>query len=128
MLSGKPGVSLGSGCLLAVLAGCAAGVQTSPPRSSGDVLIGTDLSQYRTVYEAVEALRGSWFSGHAVMACRCDPVVYVNGSRVRGLDVLRQTAPTAGVVVKHLSAREAAARFGGGHEGGAILIEAVRLL
>jgi hypothetical protein len=34
----------------------------------------------------------------------------------------------AGVVVRHLSARDAAARFGNGHEGGAILVETVRLL
>ena len=128
MVWGKPGVCFGSGCLVAAFVSCAAGVQTSAPQSSGDALIGSDLSQFRTVYEAVEALRNSWLSGHAVMACRCEPVVYVNGSNVRGLDVLRSTPPMTGVVVRHISAREAAARFGGGHEGGAILVEAVRLL
>ena len=128
MVWGKPGVCLGSGYLIVVLGGCAAAVQGSSPQSSSDVLIGGDLSRFTTVYDAVESLRNSWLSGHAVMACRCQPVVYVNGSKVRGVDVLRSTPPIAGIVVRHLSGREAAARFGGGHEGGAILVEAVRLL
>jgi hypothetical protein len=99
----------------------------SAPVSSGDVLLGTDLTEYRTIYDAVAALRVSWVYGHAVMACRCEPVVYVNGSKVRGLEVLRST-PMAGVAVRHLSAREASARFGNGHEGGAILVEPIRFL
>jgi hypothetical protein len=128
MVWGKLGVCLGSGCLVAVFVGCTAGIQSAPPQASGDLLVGSDLSRFRTVYEAVEAMRSSWLSGHAVMACRCEPAVYVNGAKVRGVDVLRNTPPMAGVVVRHISAREATVRFGGGHEGGAILVEAVRLL
>ena len=128
MVWGKLGVCRGYGCLVAGLLGCGSSVQSSAPMPSGDILLGSDLGQYRTIYDAVEALRSNWLSGHAAMACRCEPVVYINGTKVRGVDVLRSTSPMAGVVVRHLSARQAAARYGHGHEGGAILVEALRLL
>ena len=126
MVWGKPGVSLGFTCLLAAVVGCAGTVQGAGPLSSGDALVGSDLTQFGTVYDAVAALRGNWLSGHATMACRCEPAVYVNGSKARDLNVLRSTPPMTGVLVRHLSARDAAARFGSGHEGGAILVEAIR--
>ena len=80
---------------------------------------------YQNLYDAIAALRSNWIWGQPVMACGCEPAVYINGSRARTLESLRTVPPAAGMRVMRLTPREAAARYGQGHEGGAIVVEIV---
>ncbi|MDB4883756.1 MAG: glycoside hydrolase family 43 [Gemmatimonadetes bacterium] len=115
--------------LLALLfsASCASG-----PRSAGksfadySVLTGEQLEQqhYQSVYEAVLALRSNWLSTRGTDSFRAPSQVwvYLDNSRLGGVQSLT-TVSTHGVVsVTHLSGLEATARWGIGHSAGAISI------
>ena len=96
------------------------------PVPSGSALSHGDMSVFQNVFDAIAVRRGNWLGGQPAMACRCEPVVYVNGTRGRGLADLRTIAPAPGMRIMHLSPRDAASRFGDGHEGGAILVDYTR--
>jgi hypothetical protein len=78
-----------------------------------------------TLYEALHVLRPNWFLRNPSTVRpekEGDIVVYLDQSRLGGLESLR-TIQVAGVtVVRHYSASEAEARFGLGHLHGAIQV------
>ncbi len=109
--------------LLTGLPACGPQPTAVAPAPTAGVLSDGDMTAFQNVFDAIAARRGNWLWGQPAMACRCEPVVYVNGMKARGLGDLRTIPPVPGIRITHLSSRDAAARFGHGHEGGAILVD-----
>jgi hypothetical protein len=114
-------------CVVILLAasGCAGGspkgsTQASP-QSDRNLIAKAELSQSRfsTVYAAIEALRSNWL---ALRGPGGGVQVYLDGEHLGGVEMLR-TIPVPSVEsIRHLDGIEAAARYGLGHDQGAILV------
>ena len=84
-----------------------------------------ELSQRRfpSVFAAVEALRTHWLALHGPSG---QVQVYLDGQYLGGVQTLF-TIPVVNVEsIRHLDGIEAAARYGGGHDQGAILVTTQR--
>jgi hypothetical protein len=108
--------------LLFGLAGCAAGraAEDGPlPERQRNQITAEELDrvQFTNAHDLVETLRPTW------LVDRGGPLmVYVDEVRMGGRESLRQI-PAANVAeVRYLTPIQASARFGRGHEGGAILV------
>jgi len=104
----------------------------STPRSSGaahrDLSAITEeqlaAKQYQNLYEAVQALRSNWLSTRGTDSFQSPSRiwVYVDDSRVGGVEAL-SSIPTQGVSsVTHLNGIDATARWGLGHAAGVIAV------
>ncbi len=124
-------VALGGLVLVAACGGASRGSRgpgESAPLRSSDAVTLEDLAKVATsstLYEALHVLRPNWFLRNPSTVRpekEGDIVVYLDQSRLGGLESLR-TIQVAGVtVVRHYSASEAEARFGLGHLHGAIQV------
>lgn len=89
-----------------------------------------ERAYYNTVFELVQALRPAWVQTRGAMSIQ-DPtagqaVVYLDGTRMGGVDQLRQLRTADVESIQYLNGTEASARFGLGHMGGAILVASKR--
>lgn len=111
---------------LLVLAGCLAPKEGG--QAGGDAVIDRAAIEASNVsgsaYDLVRTLRPEWLRvrGKATLGY---PRVYVDGLRRSGrpVDVLGAISVRLVQRVQYLSTQEASARFGTGHEHGAILVE-----
>lgn len=118
--------------IAASAAACAAssgtGTASSTPRRSADLITreeieGTDATNMEQV---IQRLRPTWLRGRGQVsianAGAGEPLVYMDDTRLGGLDALSTVVPNEVLEVRRLNAAEATNRFGTGHAGGAIVI------
>ncbi|MGE5801458.1 MAG: hypothetical protein ACM358_04320 [Gemmatimonadota bacterium] len=74
---------------------------------------------FYSAYDAVAALRPMWLNKRGPDG---SIQVYVDDNHVGGLEMLRSVRTTSISMIKHLDGIQAAARYGVGHEQGAILV------
>ena len=74
---------------------------------------------FYSAYDAIAALRPMWLSKRGPDGAI---QVYVDDNRLGGIEVLRNVRTTSISLIKHLDGIQAAARYGLGHDQGAILI------
>ena len=109
---------------VASMTACAAAVPGTA--SGGNRLSGEELAATNspTVYEALELLRPEWLTGRGPVSMtnssEARPNVYMYGSRVGGLDYLREVYVTSVAELRYWSSGEAGARFGMGNPRGVI--------
>jgi hypothetical protein len=94
---------------------------TAPPRTDREMLTAEELNQrsFYSAYEAVDALRPLWLSHRGEGS---DVQVYVDDNRMGGVAALRSVRILSIALIKHLDGIQATARYGRGHEAGAILV------
>jgi hypothetical protein len=135
MLARPLTVALGALVLLAACGGArpgSPGPAEAAPGRLRDVVTMEELSTVSsspTLFEALHALRPSWFQHHPTTLrpdTEGDVVVYIDRSRLGGPESLRTLQVAGVVVVRHYSASEAEARFGLGHMHGAIQVITTR--
>lgn len=104
---------------------------TAPaPRARGDreVLFADEIQRTAavTAYDAVRQLRPEWLRRRgrsSIQNATADVlVVYLNGTRLGNVQMLRSVAIGSVLEIRHLDANDATTRFGTGHAGGALLI------
>jgi hypothetical protein len=111
-------------CVAILMAGLACGGRSSPgatPLVDRNTLTAVELNQrsFYSAYEAVEALRPLWLNsrprGGAVQ-------VYIDENRLGGLEALRTVRIASVDLIRYMDGIQATARYGRGHDGGAILV------
>ena len=76
-----------------------------------------------TALDAIRRLRPQFLRTATVSGAADGPVVYVDGIRISGgVEALRDIPATAIREIRRLDALDATARYGAGHQGGAIVI------
>ncbi len=98
--------------LLALTAACATGGARSPAydrdRISREEL---DERSYANLYDIVSSVRSNWL--RAPMGSQSStPLVYVDGRRMGGVEMLRSISAQAADQVRYLTATEAQSRYG----------------
>jgi hypothetical protein len=122
---------------LATLCGCAA---TRPPaptaalaasrtaRAARHTITARELGRYegRSAYDAVAFLRPEFLRARGPVSLvdrdAHEPVVYLEGTRLGGLEALRQIRSDETREIRWLSGPDATIRYGRGHGGGAIIV------
>jgi hypothetical protein len=116
--------------VLSFLVGCSANPGAgggSTPRPQHNQISSEELqgTQFRNAYELIQALRPNWLQArgqHSLTNTAAGQVmVYLDGNRVRGPEILRQIPTSDLHVARYLTATEATARYGTDHSGGAIV-------
>ena len=74
---------------------------------------------FYSAYDAVAALRPMWLNRRGPEG---EIQVYVDDNHVGGVEMLRSVRSTSISMIKHLDGIQAAARYGLGHDQGAILV------
>lgn len=119
----------------ASLAGCAASQPMSrtivvaapePTRSDRSVLTQRQLreTEYATVFDAIEALRGNWLRtrGPTSLLSTTPVWVYQDDMRLGGVETLRTVSPMSVAWVRYYDGIEATSRWGNGHGQGVIYL------
>jgi hypothetical protein len=120
---------LARSALLAFGAACATSSRATShePRPGGDTITRSQIEQrnFRTALEAVQALHANWLRTRGVDSFNSPtPIwVYLDESRVGGLDALRFITPRSVAVIRRYDGLQAAARWGLGHSQGVIHVE-----
>lgn len=97
-------------------------------RGAADVIVSEEIrrSAGLTAYDVVQQLRPHFLRVRVTRTARTaapiEPVVYVDGLRMGGLDQLRSIRAGDVEEIRYLGAADATTRYGTGHVGGAILI------
>ena len=111
--------------IIAVLLGSACGGGGSKPAGPAprdrETLLPEEWGtrNFYSAYDAIAALRPMWLSKRGPDGAI---QVYVDDNRLGGIEVLRNVRTTSISLIKHLDGIQAAARYGLGHDQGAILI------
>ena len=97
-------------------------------RRSRDLLTEEDIREagIGTTYDVVQRLRPAWLRTRSSGTTRSAPqyaIVYLDGTRIGGLESLRRVNSTDVQTIRYLRGPDATTRYGTGHEGGAILVE-----
>lgn len=114
-------------CLL-LGAGACASASGGGARVERDILLADEIQRTSavTAYDAVRQLRPEWLRRRgrsSIQNARAEViVVYLDGARYGGPDMLRSVAVGAVLEIVHLDASDATTRFGTGHAGGALLV------
>jgi hypothetical protein len=117
-----------SAILSVLVSACAARTPSNPtPLPDRDVLTQADLIEhdFANAYEAVEALRPIWMQprgANTLLTAQAQVVVYLNDTRLGGVDTLKQVTTPAVVAIRHFDGRAATARWGLDHGQGVILV------
>jgi hypothetical protein len=107
--------------------GCASGGTSGGGSSERNRITGEQLARVTAsnAYEAIRILQPQWLDSRGVISS--DPAaaptfatVYQDGSRVGGLDYLRNVNLNVLAEIRYLPPGEASARFGMGHDRGVI--------
>jgi hypothetical protein len=107
---------------------CAPRAPSNPtPLPDRDVLTQADLVEHHfaTAFEAVEALRPIWMQtrgANTLLTAQAQVVVYLNDTRLGGVDTLKEITTPAIVAIRHFDGRAATARWGLDHGQGVILV------
>jgi hypothetical protein len=111
-----------------LVAACAARTPSGQgPLPDRDVLTQADLVEHHfaTAYEAVQALRPNWMQvrgANTLLNPQNQVIVYLNDTRLGGVDTLKQITTPAIVTIRHLDGIAATARWGLDHGQGVILV------
>lgn len=113
--------------LLLVLSACASSGTGASGRSSSTVLTQEEMARagHNDAFSAVQSMRPQWLRvrGASSMSGGGEAVqVYLDGSRLGGVDHLRSLTVTSISTISHLDGLEATQRYGLGHGAGAILV------
>ncbi len=112
---------LGSIALLIVLVstGCSTTGGRTSRSGNSDLLTATELEPMisLTAYQAIRRLRPNWLNARGNAP---PPVVFVDGVRMGGLEVLSSLSATDFVEMRHRSAPDATTLYGTGVGGGTI--------
>jgi len=106
--------------------GCAGGGpngSTPPfPATDRNLITYAELTQRRfsTVYAAIESLRPNWL---ALRGPEGAVQVYLDGQHLGGVEMLMSIPIPTVESIRHVDGIEAAARYGRGHDQGAILVK-----
>jgi len=96
---------------------------TTPPSPPTDrnLITQAEFTQRRfsTVYSAVEALRPNWLALRGPVG---EVQVYLDGQHLGGVKMLLTIPVPTVESIRHVDGIEAAARYGRGHDQGAILV------
>jgi hypothetical protein len=117
--------------VLPLMAACAPRAQ-SAATSNANQLLRSDLVDYSTVWDAIQAQRSRWFNRRTPLYLEprsptgvrdANPVwVYRDGQQIGNLDVLRNMTTVEIELVQYFDPRTATLRWGTNHENGAILV------
>jgi hypothetical protein len=117
-----------SAMLAILVSACAARAPaTSNPVGDRNLLTQADLREHHftTAYDAVQALRPIWLQARgatSLLGAQVQVVVYLNDTRLGGIETLREVSIEAVVTIRHLDGLAATARWGLDHGEGAILV------
>lgn len=119
--------------MLSVSVAAAACVTSSAVRPSTaqplHVLTAAELSLTgaRDALRAIETARPSWLApGGGPLAAADRVQVYIEGTRYNDVSDLQRVSVAAIREIQYLEGREATARYGSGHSGGAIVVRLIR--
>ena len=115
---------------LTVMGACAAGTGSSETSAQADnsVITETELRQAveSDLYDYIRAHRPMWLRRGRPTAIRpirvSDIVVYLDNTRMGGLETLRRFTPNSAVLVRYFTPTAAHSRFGPGHLSGVIQV------
>ena len=115
---------------VAVALGCVSGgAGMAGTRVDRNVLVGAELREqhYNTVYDAVEALRSTWFQARGPDSFTTPSLVlvYFDNVRLGGVERLREVDLAVIERVEHFDGTSATARWGVGHGAGVILLTSI---
>jgi len=99
------------------------------PSLMSPLLTETEISSVDTptALDAIQRLRPQYLRSASVPGAADGPVVYLDGIRLAGgVEALRDIAATTIREIRRLDALDATARFGAGHQGGAIVVTTKR--
>ena len=100
---------------------------TTPTNSNRNVLTSESMraQHFETVFDAIQALRSNWLEPRGPDSFRTPSVVlvYMDNTRLGGVETLRAISTGAISKVEHFDAVQATARWGVGHGAGVIYIE-----
>jgi hypothetical protein len=110
---------------LALLAGaaCAGGVPPgqAPPTANLNAITPEDWGErpFYSAYDVIASLRPIWLS---LRGSNGMVQVYVDDNHVGGVEILRTLRLSSVVLIRHMDGIQATARYGAGHELGAVLV------
>lgn len=116
----------------AACAGSSGAGAATQPRRSADLITraeieGTDAANME---QLIQRLRPTWLRGRGQVSiansAAGNPLVYMDDTRLGGLEALATVVPNEVQEVRRLGAAEATNRYGTGHAGGAIVIRRKR--
>jgi hypothetical protein len=122
---------LGWAAILVATSGCAAhSAHDRGPPADRNLLTQEDLREHRfaTAFDAIEALRSHWLRerGPDSFSTPGHVQVYLDDSRLGGVEALRTLPLTNVLYIRHVSGIDAAARWGLDHGQGVILVSTRR--
>ena len=105
--------------LALLVAACAGTGGGATPRSSSDVITLEELEAVESfsAYDAINRLRPQWLRSRVPGQ---DPVVFIDGSRLGGPEVLRSIRVSTLSEIRYRNGRDATTRYGTGFGGGSI--------
>ena len=112
--------------LLALSTACAASSATRAPRRDPNVISREELTSrpFASLYEAVEMLHSNWLQTRGTDSINHPSQiwVYLDGTRLGGIESLRTLSPSSTMSVQRIDAVTATGRWGIGHGQGVILV------
>ena len=117
--------------LLPLTTSCASsgGVSAQQPKQtrSADLITRDEISRghWQNAYELILALRPRWLRAHgpdSILGQTADVQVHMDENRLGGINALRGIATTDIVSIRFIDPVSAAARWGGDHANGTIVI------
>lgn len=121
----RPFIRLSIGLLVLLTSACASTQNAAGPRADRNVITLEQIRQngYRNAYEAVEALHAPWLvSRPDGLAVQREVLVYLDNSRLGGVETLRQIATPQIVRITWIDAATAINRWGVDHGQGVIMV------
>lgn len=105
--------------LLVLAGGCASSNGEGGPRRNADLITAEEFAGFAgtTAYEVVQRLRPNWLRGRSAAD---PPVVFVDGIRMGGVQVLSTLQTTQFREIRHRGGPEATTLYGTGVGGGTI--------
>jgi len=114
--------------LVLQLPGCASGLEgrSVGPLPGGNLLLAEEIEAVErgTAFEVIEVLRPQWLRMRSEQSVTRDGgiVVYLNDSKLGGIEMLRQLAPRGILRIERFNTTAASQRWGPGHSDGVILV------
>jgi hypothetical protein len=107
---------------------CATSGRTAAPRRDSELITIEELTatEAATMHQVIQRLRPNWLRSRGQVSIQSpaagNPVVYIDDTRMGGVESLHSIIPSEVQEVRHLNAADATNRFGTGHAGGAIIV------
>lgn len=114
-----------------LVVGCSGRSVDTNPSTQPNRITSEEIRQVtaQNAYQLIQQLRPNWLQAHTPSlgtSSRGQVLVYVDNTRMGGIDFLRQVSIAEVETAEYLNAAEAASRFGLNQTGGAILVKTRR--